>query len=133
MNKDKLFEKLKAFPLDKSKIIIISGASLLAQNIIDSSPDIDIVTSTKYYNSIGWPEKIGAFGKKVKYFDVFEISDNLYDENAKTLTINGFKFLNIADILKIKLALNRKKDQQIIKKLTGMINGSISKNSIKKD
>lgn len=117
MNKNEIFEKLKGLKLDRDRYIVISGASLVAQGIIESTGDIDLVCSEEYYKTINWPTKIGAFNAELKYFDIFEISPNLYEEGAKTTKINGFRFLNLKDVLKVKKALNRPKDQQVIKKL----------------
>ena len=122
MNKAQIFEKLNSLNLDKDKIIIISGASLVVQDIIEQTPDIDIATSTEYFNSINWNMRLGAFKKPVKYFDCFDISDNLYYENAEIVTINGFKFLNLKDILATKKALNRETDFYIIQKLEDLLN-----------
>ena len=121
MNKQQILNKLKNLNLDKDKIIIISGAALVVQGITDQTEDIDIATSTEYFKTINWQAKIGAFGKITKIYDVFDISDNLYDKNAKVVLVNGFKFLNLKDILKIKKMLNRPKDQKIIKKLENIL------------
>ena len=117
MNRIELFETLNTMPLDKSKVIIISGASLVAQDIIENTKDIDLVTTLNYYNQINWKTKIGAFGVPVKYFKNFEISYNLYNESKDYIEINGFKFSHLDSILNIKLMLNRDKDKDIIEKL----------------
>ncbi len=117
MNKSEIFKKLIELNLDKGRYVVISGASLVAQNIIESTGDIDLVCNEDYYKTINWPIKIGAFNAEIKYFDMFEISPNLYEEGAETVEINGFKFLNLKDVLKVKKALNRPKDQLVIQKL----------------
>lgn len=124
MNKTEIFEKLSKLNLDKEKYIIISGASLVVQGIIEQTNDIDITTSTEYYNSINWQETIGAFGVAVKRLGVFDISYNLFNPNAKVVKINGYNFLNIEDILIIKKMLNREKDKKIIEKLEKIINNT---------
>lgn len=116
MNKKYIFEKLDKLDLDKSKYIIISGVSLVAQDIIDDTPDIDLATSIEYYSQINWNEKIGAFDIPIKINDCFEISFNLYDKD-RFIEINGYKFMLLEDVLKIKKALNRGKDKDIILKL----------------
>ena len=121
MNKNEILQKLNELDLDKNKYIVISGASLVVQDIIPETSDIDMTTSLDYYNSINWPESLGHMGKPIKSFDLFEISNNLYEENAKTITITGYKFLNLKDILKTKKVLNREKDYYIIKKLEDML------------
>lgn len=116
MNKNEIFEKLNSLDLDKSKYIIISGAALVAQDIISDTPDIDLATSLEYYNEIDWNKKMGAFDIEIKVKDCFEISFNLYEEN-RFIEIDGYKFMLLEDVLKVKKALNREKDTDVILKL----------------
>lgn len=120
MNRNEIFEKLEHLDLDKEKYIVISGASLVVQEIIDNTSDIDLSTSKDYYKIINWPIKLGAFNKECKVKDVFEISDNLFDEE-NIVIINGYKFANLKHILEVKKALNREKDLEIIKKLEELL------------
>lgn len=120
MNRNEIFEKLQLLNLDKEKFIIISGASLVVQGILEDTPDIDLSTSRDYYKKINWKKITGAFNFECKVFDVFEISDNLFDED-NIVIINGFKFANIHHILKTKKALNREKDFEIINILEKLI------------
>lgn len=116
MDKNEIFNELKKLDLDKNEIIIISGASLVVQGIIDKTSDIDLTCSKSYYDKINWPTKIGSFGIEIKYKDNFEISNNLYDKE-KVVKINGYNFSNLEHCLDIKKRLNRKKDKRIITKL----------------
>ena len=79
MKKEEVFKELEILDLPKDKYIVISGASLVCQDIIDETDDIDLTCSKEFYNKLDWPTRIGAFGKEVKYKDCFEISDNLYE------------------------------------------------------
>ena len=101
MNKEEILKTLDKYNLDKNECIILSGASLVAQGITQSTNDIDIATTTKFYNSLDWQKKIGALGKEIKYIDNLEISNNLYEPD-KTVTINGYKFANLDFVLKVK-------------------------------
>ena len=76
MNKVEVFEKLDKLDLDKNNYIIISGASLVVQDIIDDTSDVDLSCSKEYYNSIEWPTKTGYFNTEIKYKDCFEIGCN---------------------------------------------------------
>lgn len=114
MNKKQIFEKLEELKLDKNKIIIISGASLVVQDVLLQTSDIDMACKKEYYSKINWPEKIGYFGSKIKFFDVFEIGVNFY-EPKQTVTINGYKFMNLDACLKLKKLTNRDRDKQVIK------------------
>lgn len=116
MNKLEILEKLKELELDKKEYIVISGASLVFHDIIDETSDIDLSCTKKYYDKINWPTKIGNMGKEIKYFDIFEISNNLYDEKNVDI-INGYKTMNLENCLKVKKILNRPKDKKLINKL----------------
>jgi len=116
LNKNDILKKLKELELDKDKYIIISGASLVVQGIIEETKDIDLTCSKSFYDLIDWDIKKGAFDLEVKYKDVFEIGDNLYEEDDYVI-IDGFKFMPLESCLKLKRKLNRSKDKKIITKL----------------
>ena len=121
MNKSELFKKLNVLNLDKNKYYILSGASLVAQNIIDETNDIDLSCDKDLYDSLNWNTSIGAFNREIKQKDCFEISTNLYEFKDKAIKINGYNFANLENILEVKLMLNRPKDQEIIKHLQSII------------
>ena len=116
MNKVEVFEKLDKLDLDKNNYIIISGASLVVQDIIDDTSDVDLSCSKEYYNSIEWPTKTGYFNTEIKYKDCFEIGCNFFDED-KIIIINGYKFMNLEACLDLKILENKKADKKLIKKL----------------
>ena len=116
MNKVEVFEKLDKLDLDKNNYIIISGASLVVQDIIDDTSDVDLSCSKEYYNSIEWPTKTGYFNTEIKYKDCFEIGCNFFDED-KIIIINGYKFMNLEACLDLKILENKKEDKKLIKKL----------------
>ena len=116
MTKEEIFKELKKLDLSKDKYIVISGASLVCQDIIDETDDIDLTCSKEFYDKLDWPTRIGAFGKEVKYKDCFEINDNLY-EYQDIVLINSYRFLSLEDCLEIKKRLNRPKDKKLIKEL----------------
>ncbi len=113
MDKLNILKKIEESGLDKNRIIVISGASLVVQGIIEETDDIDLSCDLEYYNSLNWKTKIGAFGIEIKYFDVFEISYNLYDLN-QTIIINNIKFMNVQKCLELKQKLGRTKDKELI-------------------
>ena len=49
MNKQEIFKKLDELELDKDKYIVISGASLVVQDILDETSDIDLSCSKTDY------------------------------------------------------------------------------------
>ena len=116
MMKEEIFKELEKLDLPKDKYIVISGASLVVQGIIEETDDIDLICSKELYDNLDWPTRIGAFGIEVKYKDCFEISYNLYEYQNVTL-INSYRFLSLEDCLEIKKRLNRPKDKKLIKEL----------------
>ena len=113
MNKKEIISKLKNINLDLNEIIVISGASLVVQNIIDNTTDIDLSCSEDYYKKIKWKEKLGAAKTNIKYYDVFEIGNNFYFPD-EVVIIDGIKFMNLKEFLKVKEELNRTKDRKVI-------------------
>ena len=113
MNKKEIISKLKNINLDLNEIIVISGASLVVQNIIDNTTDIDLSCSEDYYKKIKWKEKLGAAKTNIKYYDVFEIGNNFYFPD-EVVIIDGIKFMNLKACLKVKEELNRPKDRKVI-------------------
>ncbi len=116
MNKKEILEKLKELPLDKEKVIIISGASLVLQDILKTTSDIDLSCDEETYKQIPWPEKPGYFKIPIKYYREFEIGFNLYNP---TMTIQkyGYHLANLEYNYQIKCMENKKKDEEIRKKL----------------
>lgn len=113
MNKKEIISKLKNINLDLNEIIVISGASLVVQNIIDNTTDIDLSCSEDYYKKIKWKEKLGTAKTNIKYYDVFEIGNNFYFPD-EVVIIDGIKFMNLKECLKVKEELNRPKDRKVI-------------------
>ena len=116
MTKEEIFKELEKFALLKEDYIVISGASLVVQGIIEESDDIDLACSKEFFDKLDWPTRIGAFGIEVKYKDCYEISYNLY-EYQDVVLVNGYRFLSLEDCLEIKKRLNRPKDKKLIKEL----------------
>ena len=116
MTKEEVFKELKKLDLPKDKYIVISDASLVCQDIIEETDDIDLTCSKEFYDKLDWPTRIGAFGKEVKHKGCFEISYNLY-EYQDIVLINSYRFLSLEDCLEIKKRLNRPKDKKLIKEL----------------
>ncbi len=116
MNKLEIFKELEKLDLPKDKYIVISGASLVVQDIIDETDDIDLTCSKEFYDKLDWPTRIGAFGVEVKYKYFFEIGCNL-PEYQDIVLINSYRFLSLEDCLEIKKRLNRSKDKKLIKEL----------------
>ncbi len=116
MNKQDILTELEKFILPKDDYIVISGASLVLQDIIDETTDIDLSCTKDIYDKLNLPIKIGAFGIEVKYTNNIEISYNLYYKD-NIVDYNGYKLMDLEKCLEVKQELNRKKDKNIINKL----------------
>lgn len=120
MTKQEIFEKLDSLDLDKSKYIIISGASLVCQDILEETGGIDLSCDSEYYASISWNIKKGYFGTDIKYYDSFEIGTHFFD-NQRIVEIRGYLFANIVSTYELKKLENKPKDKKLIQKLEFMV------------
>ena len=117
MNREDILNVLKKCELDLDKCIIIGGASLVVQGLLDSTEDIDFACSKEYYDSIDWEYDTSVDkGNVVKINGCFSISNTFYDED-NYIVIDGYKYMTIEKIYEIKKELNRKKDKKLIKDL----------------
>lgn len=116
MNREDIFEKLAELNMDKDDFIVISGASLVVQGIVDCTSDIDMACDNTIYSKLNWPTKMGLLNVEIKYYDCFEIGNNLYYPED-VVVINGYQFLNLERCLEIKRLCNKKSDKKIIEKL----------------
>ena len=116
MNKEEILDKLSNCSLDLNECIIIGGASLVVQGLLDETSDIDFACSREYYDSVNWDYDSNIEGNVLKEKDCFSISSTFFDEN-NCIEIDGYRFMTIEKIYDIKKKLNRKKDKKIIKDL----------------
>lgn len=117
MNKEDILKELKELnKFEMSTFIILSGASLVLQEIITDTKDIDITTTINDYEKLDLKVEKGAFNIDIKTYKNFDISYNLFDE-IDYIIVNGYKCATLESVYKIKKKLNRKKDFEIIKKL----------------
>lgn len=85
MNRKKILKKLDESKLDKEEIIILSGASLVLQNVLENAHDIDLSCNKKYYDSLNWKEEKNKLGNYIKTNDIFGIGTNLFDKEIPIL------------------------------------------------
>lgn len=116
MNKEEILDKLSNCSLNLNECIIIGGASLVVQGLLDETSDIDFACSREYYDSVNWDYDSNIEGNVLKEKDCFSISSTFFDEN-NCIEIDGYRFMTIEKIYDIKKKLNRKKDKKIIKDL----------------
>ena len=115
MTKEEVFKKLKKLDLPKDKYIVISDASLVCQDIIDETDDIDLACSKELFDSIDWPSRV-EYNSLIKYKNIFDINYNLYDE-SKVVEIDGYRFMNLEACYELKKVMNKPKDKKLIKDL----------------
>ena len=116
MNKEEIFKKLGTLDFDKEKYIIISGASLVCQDILEKTEDIDLACDKEYYALIPWNTKNGYFKNEIKYYDSFEVGTNFYDEK-RVVEIRGYLFADLVSTYELKKLENKPKDRKLIQKL----------------
>ncbi len=115
MTKEEVFKELKKLDLPKDKYIVISDASLVCQDIIDETDDIDLACSKELFDSIDWPSRV-EYNSLIKYKNIFDINYNLYNE-SKVVEIDGYRFMNLEACYELKKVMNKPKDKKLIKDL----------------
>lgn len=121
MNKEQIINAINNYQLDKSKIIVISGAALVLLDVKKTTHDIDIWCDEDYYNYLLTRyhcvlERINEFGKKAYIIDnIINIGTSFKPQQMEI--INGISCSSLKDILELKRFLNREKDKQLIKEL----------------
>lgn len=125
MTKKDILEILKIYNFDKKEFIILSGASLVLQNVKEDTSDIDITTSVYLYNKL-LKEYNCVFEKEVDNYlvwfidNIINFSTHYYDE-IEYINYNGYKIQSLESILKLKESLNRNKDKSDIEKIKRLI------------
>ena len=105
MKKEEIISNLKKLKLKKKDYIIVCGASLVMQGIIEETPDIDLACSKEVYSTINWPVKYLSLDKELKTSGLFDINSNIYDEE-NIVIIDGYRCMNLEKCLEIKKELN---------------------------
>ena len=115
MNKNDILNALQGLDLNKEDYIIICGASLVLQDIIETTNDIDLACTNLVFDSISW-DFDDTLNDVLKVNGLFSISPTFYDSD-KIVIIDGYKCMNIEKCYDVKKLLNRPKDKKIIEKL----------------
>jgi len=129
MNKEEVLKTLDTYNFDKKEILILSGASMVVNEMKDTTNDIDIAVSKEYEKKL--LKKYNCKLKETKndynvysIDNVIEFSTCYYDFSYDI--INEYKFQKPSEILKLKESLNRGKDENDIK----LIKNHLALNSI---
>ncbi len=121
MDRNKILQIINDYSLDKSRIIVISGAALVLLNVVEAARDIDIYCDREYYEYLLKNyncefERTNEFGEKAYMIDGI-INFGLSYKPNKIMVVEGLQCASLKDILDMKKFLNRAKDKAIIKKL----------------
>ena len=129
MNKEQIIKTINDYKLDKSRIVVISGAALVLLDIIKETKDIDIWCDKDYYNYLLKEyntrfERINEFGEKAYIIDnIINFGTSFCPKQIEI--IEGIKCSSLKDVLELKKFLNRDKDKLLIKRLEKILNRSV--------
>jgi len=126
MNRQDIINTLNKYHFDINEYMVISGASMVLQGIKESTKDIDIAVSKKYYDYLEKNYKCDVEkvmdGLNIYLIDdVINFSTNYYNRN-EVVMYEGFPIQSLDGIKKLKLSLNREKDIKDINKLDKYLN-----------
>lgn len=116
MNKEEVLKQLEQLTLDKDQYIIIGGAALVLQEVLEETHDIDLACTDEFYQLLDWEINTGYFGSDIKCRDCFEIGTNFFDEKRVDL-IFGYRVANLEACYELKILENKKKDKKLLQKL----------------
>lgn len=116
LDKMDILEILSRYEINPNEYKILSGASLVLQDVKSNTHDIDIAVSEKLFNELLQKyncryEKTNPNGTKVYMIDdALNFSTNYY-ETIETTKSNGYNIQTLESIKKLKKELNRPKDK----------------------
>lgn len=117
LNKEEIIKILETIDLPKDKFIIVSGASMVLQDIKKETSDIDLSISQELESKLtNLKYHLGYNNDKVYEMENIELFTTYYEKIDYTI-INGYKVATPEYTLKLKRQLNRKKDEKDIKQL----------------
>ncbi len=126
MNKQDIIKALNKYHFDMNEYMVISGASMVLQGIKETTKDIDIAVSKKYYDYL--EENYNCDIERViddlniyLIDNVINFSTNYYNRD-EVVMYEGFPIQSLDGIKKLKLSLNREKDINDINKLDKYLN-----------
>ena len=116
MNRQDILNVLNKYPFPKDEFIVLSGAALVLFGIESETHDIDIAVTERLYKQMLADyscdfDKINPFGNKVYFLDkVINFGIDYIDVDF--LLANGYRVQTPDSVKRLKLALNRPKDQK---------------------
>ena len=126
-NREDIFDILNSYNFDKNEYIVLSGSSMVAHGVKDTTRDIDISVSKKLYNKLlkdyncTLEKRDDKNNVNIYYIDdVINFSTNFY--NKDTEIIDGIRFQTLDSIVKMKKEFNRDKDIADIERINTYLN-----------
>lgn len=121
LNKQDILNLLNKYNLNSEDYTILSGASLVLQDVKPTTTDIDIAVSDNLYKKLLKEYDCNferSIGKHNIYFidNIINFSTNYYDTTNHKNHL-GYKVQTLESILELKKNLNRPKDQKDIEKI----------------
>ena len=116
MNREEIIKILNEFNFDSKEYIVISGAAMVLYGIKDTTHDIDISVTEKYYRYLEDNydceiERQDEYGNNVYYIGKYLNFGKLYYTENKDF-VEGFPIQRVKDIIDLKKMLGREKDKK---------------------
>ena len=120
MNKEEIIRYLKKVGFNTRKIVVISEAAMVLQNIKDSATKIDIAVREDYetlllnnYDCMAALKDVNDIVLSYKYDDVINFWRNYFTYDVDY--VDGVPCQKVSDIVFLKKELNRKEDVRDLK------------------
>ena len=104
-----LLDELKGYGLEDGDYAIFGSAPLVVKGLLDDVNDLDVIikpSKWKFGDNEYRTEDIEFFNNWPG-FDIDDLIDN------KSFEYNGFRFVNVDEVIRYKKMLKRKKDKKI--------------------
>jgi len=104
-----LLDKLKGYGLEDGDYAIFGSAPLVVKGLLDDVNDLDVIIkpSKWIFGDNEYRTEDIEFFNNWPGFDIDDLIDN------KSFEYNGFRFVNVDEVIRYKKMLKRKKDKKI--------------------
>jgi hypothetical protein len=104
-----LLDELKGYGLEDGDYAIFGSAPLVVKGLLDDVNDLDVIIkpSKWIFGDNEYRTEDIEFFNNWPGFDIDDLIDN------KSFEYNGFRFVNVDEVIRYKKMLKRKKDKKI--------------------